>query len=100
MLTEKEWLSGYEKEIGYQQHMIENLCRWFNLMFLIASIGVVIIYFFFNKSAIGLTIGILVTLLGLLAMLVFGYGIHRGRLNVQKLVDDFENKRRSLRQDS
>ena len=44
MLTEKEFIKGYENEIAYQKHMIENLGRWFTLMFIIASIGVVLIY--------------------------------------------------------
>lgn len=73
--------------------MIENLGRWFTLMFIIASIGVVLIYLF-SANLVGFTIGIVLTALGFLAMLVFGYGIYKGRLNVQKVVDDFEEKLR------
>lgn len=93
MLTEKEFVKGYENEIAYQKHMIENLGRWFTLMFIIASIGVVLIYLF-SANLVGFTIGIVLTALGFLAMLVFGYGIYKGRLNVQKVVDDFEEKLR------
>jgi len=93
MLTEKELIKGYENEIAYQKHMIENLGRWFTLMFIIASIGVVLIYLF-SANLVGFTIGIVLTALGFLAMLVFGYGIYKGRLNVQKVVDDFEEKLR------
>ncbi|EMB76208.1 hypothetical protein [Streptococcus mutans] len=93
MLTEKEFIKGYENEITYQKHMIENLGRWFTLMFIIASIGVVLIYLF-SANLVGFTIGIVLTALGFLAMLVFGYGIYKGRLNVQKVVDDFEEKLR------
>lgn len=93
MLTEKEFIKGYENEITYQKHMIENLGRWFTLMFIIASIGVVLIYLF-SANLVGFTIGIVLTALGFLAMLVFGYGIYKGRLNVQKIVDDFEEKLR------
>ena len=81
MLTEKEFIKGYENEITYQKHMIENLGRWFTLMFIIASIGVVLIYLF-SANLVGFTIGIVLTALGFLAMLVFGYGIYKGRLNV------------------
>lgn len=91
MLTKEEFIKGYEKEIAYQKHMIENLGRWFTLMFIIASIGVVLIYSF-SANLIGLIIGIVLTVLGILAMLVFGYGIYKGRINVQKVVDDFEEK--------
>ena len=73
--------------------MIENLGRWFTLMFIIASIGVVLIYLF-SANLVGFTIGIGLTALGFLAMLGFGYGIYKGRLNVQKVVDDFEEKLR------
>ncbi|MGT2949001.1 hypothetical protein [Streptococcus devriesei] len=91
MLTKEEFIKGYEKEIAYQKHMIENLGRWFTLMFIIASIGVVLIYSF-SANLIGLIIGIVLTVLGILAMLIFGYGIYKGRINVQKVVDDFEEK--------
>ncbi|EHJ52497.1 hypothetical protein [Streptococcus macacae] len=91
MLTREEFIKGYEKEIAYQKHMIENLGRWFTLMFVIASIGAVVIYSF-SANLIGLILGIVLMVLGILAMLVFGYGIYKGRINVQKVVDDFEEK--------
>ncbi|MGT2924943.1 DUF202 domain-containing protein [Streptococcus caviae] len=91
MLTKEEFIKGYEEEIAYQKHMIENLGRWFTLMFIIASIGVVLIYSF-SANLIGLIIGIVLTVLGILAMLIFGYGIYKGRINVQKVVNDFEEK--------
>ncbi|MGT2750682.1 DUF202 domain-containing protein [Streptococcus orisasini] len=91
MLTKEEFIKGYEEEIAYQKHMIENLGRWFTLMFVIASIGVVLIYSF-SANLIGLIIGIVLTVLGILAMLIFGYGIYKGRINVQKVIDDFEEK--------
>ena len=91
MLTKEEFIKGYEEEIAYQKHMIENLGRWFTLMFVIASIGVVLIYSF-SANLIGLIIGIVLAVLGILAMLIFGYGIYKGRINVQKVIDDFEEK--------
>ncbi len=45
-MTEQELIQGYETEIQYQKHMIENLGRWFSLFFTIASIGLVLVYFF------------------------------------------------------
>jgi len=67
MVTKQELVNGYEIEIKYQRHMLENLGRWFSLLFITASIGVVL-------------------------MVVFGYGIYRGRINLQKVIDDFNQK--------
>ena len=85
-------IQGYETEIHYQKHMIENLGRWFSLFFTIASIGLVLIYFFRQTNTILFIVGIILAVLGVLAMLVFGYGIYKGRLNLQKVIDDFEAK--------
>ena len=52
-MTEKELLSGYQNEITYQKHMIDNLKRWFSLLFVVASLGVVAV---FLKSLSSLTL--------------------------------------------
>ena len=51
--------------------MIENLGRWFSLFFAIASIGLVLIYLFHETNLLALIAGIVLSLLGILAMLVF-----------------------------
>ena len=91
-MTEQELIQGYETEIQYQKHMIENLGRWFSLFFTIASIGFVPIYLFHRTNLLLFIIGVILAILGILAMLVFGYGIYKGRLNLQKVLDDFEEK--------
>ena len=91
-MPEQELIQGYETEIHYQKHMIENLGRWFSLFFTIASIGLVLIYFFRQTNMILFIVGIILAVIGILAMLVFGYGIYKGRLNLQKVIDDFEAK--------
>ena len=91
-MTEQELIQGYETEIHSQNHMIENLGRWFSLFFTIASIGLVLIYFFRQTNMILFIVGIILAVIGILAMLVFGYGIYKGRLNLQKVIDDFEAK--------
>ena len=96
-MTEQELIQGYETEIHYQKHMIENLGRWFSLFFTIASIGLVLIYFFCQTNLIAFVLGIILAVLGILAMLVFGYGIYKGRLNLQRVIDDFEEKLRLVR---
>ena len=96
-MTEQELIQGYETEIQYQKHMIENIGRWFSLFFTIASIGLVLIYFFCQTNLIAFVLGIILAVLGILAMLVFGYGIYKGRLNLQRVIDDFEEKLRLAR---
>ena len=96
-MTEQELIQGYEPDIQYQKHMIENLGRWFSLFFTIASIGLVLIYFFRQTNLIAFVLGIILAVLGILAMLVFGYGIYKGRLNLQRVIDDFEEKLRLAR---
>ena len=96
-MTEQELIQGYETEIQYQKHMIKNLGRWFSLFFTIASIGLVLIYFFCQTNLIAFVLGIILAVLGILAMLVFGYGIYKGRLNLQRVIDDFEEKLRLVR---
>ena len=91
-MTEQELIQGYETEIRYQKHMIENLGRWFSLFFTIASIGFVLIYLFHRTNLLLFIVGVILSILGILVMLVFGYGIYRGRLNLQKVIDDFEAK--------
>ena len=91
-MTEQELIQGYETEIQYQKHMIENLGRWFSLFFTIASIAFVLIYLFHRTNLLLFIVGVILAILGILAMLVFGYGIYKGRLNLQKVIDDFEEK--------
>ena len=92
MVTKQELVNGYETEINYQRHMLEILGRWFSLLFIIASIGVVLIYLFHKSFLPLLILGILLALVGILGMIVFGYGIYRGRINLQKVIDDFNQK--------
>lgn len=86
MLT-KELLLQYEKEVQYQKHMLENLGRWFTLLLALAGTGVVLTYFFHQGFFPLYLLGILLIALGLLGMLLFGYGIYKGRLNLHKLID-------------
>lgn len=91
-MTEQELRQGYEQEISYQKRMMDNLGRWCQLAFLLASIGVVFLYFSPGGNLLLLVLGILLTVLGLLLLLIFGYGIYKGRLNLQKVLDEFERK--------
>lgn len=88
-MRQQELIQGYEQEIKYQQHMLENLARWLTLLFSLTSLGIVLAYSFHSNYMI-------LSILSGLAMLVFGYGIYKGRLNLQKLVADFEQQRQQL----
>ena len=90
-MTEKE-LQNYTNEINYQKHMLENLGRYLNLMFLVASIGFVLIYVFHSKNLFITIVGFILTVIGVLGSLVFGLGIRNGRVNVNKVIDDLEAK--------
>ena len=45
-MTKSELIRGYETEIAYQKHMLENLGRWLTLLLAVTSLGFLLIYFF------------------------------------------------------
>ena len=92
MHTRHESIKGYETEIRYQRHMLENLGRWFSVLFLMASIGGLLIYFFHKTSLLFLILGSLVALIGIAGMLLVGYGMYRGRANLQKVIQAYQQK--------
>ncbi|SDL69395.1 PTS fructose transporter subunit IA [Streptococcus equinus] len=94
-MTKSELIRGYETEIAYQKHMLENLGRWLTLLLAVMGLGFLLIYFF-NKQIILLILGFVVMILGSLGMLIFGYGIYHGKKNLAKVIDDFETKLQSF----
>lgn len=88
-----EIIKGYEQEIAYQKHMIENLGRFLSLSIMIAAIGIMLVYFFpFQNNAFLCVIGWILFIIGVLAMLLFGYGIYRGRQNVNLVIEDLNRR--------
>lgn len=96
-MTEQKLIQGYETEIAYQKHMLENLGRWFSLLFLIASTGGVLLYSFYKVSLIWATLGGILAVSGFLGMILFGYGIYKGQRNVNRVIDDLEQKLQLLK---
>ena len=94
-MTKSELIKGYETEIAYQKHMLENLGRWMTLLLAVTSLGFLLIYFF-NKYIILLILGFVLMISGSLGMLLFGYGIYHGRKNIAKVINDFELKLQSF----
>lgn len=88
-MTEKQ-VQGYETEIYFQKHMLENLGRWVNLFFLIASVGMILIFTFKKTNLLIAILGGVLMAIGVIGALIFGYGIKRGRENVNKIIDEFE----------
>lgn len=83
---------NFEKEVAYQKHMLENLGRWFSLLFVVASIGVVLAYSFYQRIFPLFFFGALLIILGVLGMILFGYGIYKGRANLNQFMDYMETK--------
>lgn len=91
-MTKNTWLQGYEEEIRYQKHMLDNLGRWFSLLSFVASLGVLLVYFFRQTLFPLFLIGLIFLVLGVLGMLTFGYGIYKGKKNLSKVIDAFDAK--------
>lgn len=90
IMTKSEIVKGYKEEIAYQNHTIQNLNRWLTLSFIISSIGVLLIYFF--KELLLLVTGIIFIVIGLFGILLFGYGIYKGKQNLSKVIQSFEKQ--------
>lgn len=51
-MTIEELKKGYVNEVNYQKKMLKNLKSWFNLFFMISTIGVVLIYYYHAKNSL------------------------------------------------
>lgn len=90
-MTNEEMIRGYEVEIQYQKHMLENIGRWFSLAFLITSVSLIVLYFF-HTQLLPTIIGTIFAFVGGFAMLLFGYVSYKGKKNFDNLVADFREK--------
>lgn len=91
-MTIEEMQQGYLHEVEYQKHMLKNLSYWFQLFFTASVIGVVLIYSFHMHFSWLLIVGIILLVLGSLGMFIFGYASWRGKKNVSRIIDDYEQK--------
>lgn len=87
-MRDEKVIRGYENEISYQKHMIENLHRWQNLLFMISAMTVVMLYFF-HRNIILTVLLVIVAVLAVLGVFVFGMGIYKGQRNVNKVIDAY-----------
>ncbi len=88
-MRDKKVIERYETEISYQKHMIENLHRWQNLLFMISAIAIVLLYFFHRNIILTILLVLAAGLAGLGAW-IFGMGIYKGQRNVNKIIDAYE----------
>ncbi|KGO31594.1 PTS sugar transporter, partial [Oenococcus alcoholitolerans] len=58
----------------------------------LSGVGIVLIYFFHDKSFWLNILGIVLFAIGFIGMMLFGYSGWRGQQNVRAVVDDFEKK--------
>ena len=91
-MTIEELKKGYVNEVNYKKKMLKNLKSWFNLFFMISTIGVVLIYYYHAKTLWLFITGIVLFVLGALGMSIFGYGQWKGRQNLNLLIDDYQQK--------
>jgi hypothetical protein len=91
-LKKQEIIKGYQTEILYQKHMLENLGRWFSIFLGSVGTGIIVLYFFPAAHLLLYILGIVLIVIGLLGMLVLGYGMYRGNRNLQLVINDFKSK--------
>ena len=89
---DKRLYNAYLEEIKYQKHMLTNVQRWLSLSFLISTIGILLAYMYGASSLLAAMIGYLLVFVGVLSTLTFGLGFYRCRKNVNKVIDEFENR--------
>ena len=88
-MSNDEIINGYHVEIAYQKRMIQNLGKWLSLAFAITGIGGMLLYYQ-RGQLLTLLVGIALVILGLSGMLIIGYGIYTGTINIQKVVNHLE----------
>lgn len=88
-MSKDELIHGYQVEIAYQKRMVQNLGRWFSLAFALTGVGGMLLYYQ-RGQLVTLLVGITVIMLGLSGMVIIGYGIYKGNINIQKVVNHLE----------
>ncbi|WP_155286869.1 DUF202 domain-containing protein [Lacticaseibacillus zhaodongensis] len=91
-MTLEELKAGYEKEVSYQKHMLDNIGYFFQLATVIGGIGIVLVYYFHARNLWLNILGIALLVLGVLGMMAFGYAGWKGQRNVNAVIDDYDKK--------
>ncbi|CYU50624.1 hypothetical protein [Streptococcus suis] len=88
-MSKDELIHGYQLEIAYQKRMVQNLGKWFSLVFSLTGVGGMLLYYQ-RGQLLNVLVGIALIILGLSGMLIIGYGIYKGNLNIQKVIKQLE----------
>ncbi|HEL1644423.1 DUF202 domain-containing protein [Streptococcus suis] len=88
-MSKDELIHGYQLEIAYQKRMVQNLGKWFSLVFSLTGVGGMLLYYQ-RGQLLNVLVGIALIILGLSGMLIIGYGIYKGNINIQKVIKQLE----------
>lgn len=91
-MTQQTLIAGYQNEISFQRHMLHNLQRWQSMFSMVVGIGVLMLYFFRQQSIWLFGAGIALSVIGVLMILIIGYGIYHGKKNLQRVVLRYERE--------
>ena len=85
------------EEARRQSEALKSISKWRSTAFLIAAVGVALIYGGIVREAFRtplIAVGAVITALGLAAAVLCDMGIRNGRKNVEKILDAAENNKK------
>lgn len=88
----KEITNGYQAEVNYQKKMLQNLQYWLQFFLATGAIGFVLCYYFYSKTVGLFILGVILLIIGMLGSVIIVYGRHRGKQNLNLLIDDYQAK--------
>ncbi|QYN55883.1 DUF202 domain-containing protein [Lactobacillus panisapium] len=88
----KEITKGYQAEVNYQKKMLQNLQYWLQFFLATGAIGFVLCYYFYSKTVVLFILGVILLIIGMLGSVIIVYGRHRGKQNLNLLIDDYQAK--------
>lgn len=80
-------------EATMQMRMIENLKKWFRMVLSLSTTGIVLVWWGFSKPQtylVPVIVGLLITVLCILAAFFINVSIHNGQRNVNKILGVLE----------
>lgn len=82
--------NSYIEEVKYQTRMLNNLKRWLKSFIIFSSISLTLILFGSSVHPLIRIVGIILMIISVVACMIIGLGIKRGRDNVSKIIDYIE----------
>ncbi|AFT81788.1 PTS sugar transporter [Leuconostoc carnosum] len=91
--TTKSVEKGYQNEILFQEKMLKNLVHWQSFFSMMVGFSILIIYFFSRYSVWLLVAGIVLLVANIILIFLIGYGIRRGKQNLNKVIQHYKEER-------